>query len=49
MSVELKGYPVVLYSIAKTDTEKAMHKPSRYVFRPTRPAPALLRRIWAWF
>ena len=39
----------VLYSISKTDTEKAMYKPSRYVFRPARPAPALLRRIWAWF
>jgi len=38
-----------LYSVVKFDTEKAMYKPTRYVFRPARPAPALLRRIWAWF
>lgn len=30
-------------------TEKPMYKAPRYVFRPARPAPALLRRIWAWF
>lgn len=34
--------------LQNTYTEKAMYKPSRYVFRPARPAPALLRRIWAW-
>lgn len=29
--------------------EMPMYKAPRYVFRPARPAPALLRRIWAWF
>lgn len=42
----------ILYSTVKTHTSKVMNKTCRYVFRPARPArpaPALLRRIWAWF
>jgi hypothetical protein len=39
---------LILYTVFKTYEEKAMDKPCRYVFRPARPAPAFLRRIWAW-
>jgi len=42
----------ILYSVAKTLTTNVMNQTCRYVFRParpSRPAPALLRRIWAWF
>ena len=40
---------LILYTVSKIDAERAMHKLHRYVFRPARPAPAFLRRIWAWF
>ena len=51
---EVPGYTCAKYwcfvqCLKSSNSEKAMYKPHRYVFRPARPVPALLRRIWAWF
>lgn len=51
VAVPLAHETDILYSTEQIHTQLIMYqdKTLRYVFRPARPAPALLRRIWAWF